>query len=160
MPTLADLYLSTFEQIKAQVNLNIQALKLPGIASDNIVVGKIARDRADLLPALPGIFIANYGNKAPVGGTNARDDIPYQILVACLQASNNDQKLYADRITYWIERIGSRFRQQALPGPGPAGTSVYTCQIMQDVSFDPAMFGKNVDASVLIFKFLSREGRG
>ena len=149
-------YLSTYEAIKAGVNLAIQGMGLPGITSANVVVGKVARDRKDLLPNLPGILIANYGNKAPVGGTNLRDDIPYQVLIAAVQASNQDQLLRADLITYWIEKIGSYFRKQ----PFPSVPSVYTCDVMQDVNFDVGSFGNNVDVSLLVLKFISRESRG
>lgn len=153
---MATLFLSKFEQIKAAVNVVIQGLDLPGIASENIVVGKVVRDRADLLPKLPGIFIGNYGNKAPIGGTQRRDDIPYHVLVAALQASNNDQTVNADRITYWLETIGSAFRERDLADV----STVYICHVKSDVNFDPALFAKQVDASVLILEFISRETRG
>lgn len=149
--------LSIYEQIKSQVNIAIQALNLPGLSSANIVVGKIARDRPDILPSLPGILIANYGNKAPLAATNLRDDIPYQVLVAAIQASNQDQLVNADRLTYWIEKIGRRFSRSTNFAPLP---TVYDTEIIQDVNFDLGAFGNNVDVSMLVLKFFSRESRG
>ena len=154
--------ISTFETLKDAVARAIVNMNLPGLPTEHVVTGKIARDRADILPSLPGVLIANWGNKAydPSAGSNLREEIPYQLLVAALQASNQDNKELADRISYWTERIGSRFREQKEATVAAALPGLITCHVTQDVTFDPSMFANNADANVLVLKFVIWEGRG
>ncbi len=150
---------SVYENIKDAVVSGIQGLLLPGLDSANILKRKVITNRTDDLPAIvPCVLVANLGNKAPsrTAGSNSRDDIPYGVVVACLQGSNQNQTLNSDRFTEWGERIQSFFRFQRLAGV----TSVFTCFPLQDSLFDPPMWFKNYDSSVQVFQFMSREGRG
>lgn len=150
--------LSTMEQIKDAVVSGIQSLNLPGIDAASVIKVKVLSDRKDEFPKLPGVIVANYGNKAAIlnQGVTSRDDIPYQVIVAVLQAGNQDQTQYADRMEFWTERISSKFRFQALSQV----STVYYCEPVTDVNFDSGAFFKNLDAGILIFRFISRETRG
>lgn len=148
---------STHLTIRDAVQSEIRSLALEGVQSSNIVVAKVPTDRKGLLPALPGLIISTWGSAKVVGGSNIRDDIGYQILVAMVQASNTDQTENADRASYWSERISRKFRLQRLNGV----PSVNTCRLISDVKFDKsAFFDANKDVSVIVLQFENREARG
>ena len=150
---------SVYGAIKTAFVSGIRELNLPGgIEPSSIIKGKVARDRKDCLPNLPGIVVANYGNKAsnPKAGTNLHDHIPYGIVVACLQASNGSQDDREDIFEQWNERICSKFRNQRLTGV----PTVFNVEIVSDIVFDNAWFFKGIDASIIVFKVWSRELRG
>ncbi len=148
---------STHLTIRDAVQSEIKSLALEGIADTHVVTAKVPTDRKNILPDLPGLIISTWGNAAIVGGSNIRDDIGYQILIAMVQASNTDQTANADRAAYWSERISRKFRLQRLNGV----PSVNTCRLISDVKFDrSAFFEANKDVSVIVLQFENREARG
>ena len=148
---------ATLTSIMNSVQSGIRGLALDGINPDNVVIGKVPTDRKGLLPALPGILIAPYGNTTIIGGTNLRDDVSYPILIAMLQAGNTSQTENRDRALQWSESIARKFRKQRLEGVA----DVYACQIVSDVKFDSTfLFTANIDVNVIQLQFLNREARG
>lgn len=150
-----------YVKIKRAVVQGILELDLAGLSKGGVKTYKNARNIAGSGVARPCIAVANSGNKAPkpTGGTNLRDDIPYPVLIAALQDNGTlDQEEFEDRITNWIERIGSKFRHQPLTAYGLP--NVWFCEVVSDTSFDPGFFGKGVDASAIVLRFISREARG
>jgi hypothetical protein len=149
---------STHDDICEAVRRKLIGLRLSGIAPACIKLGKVASDRPNLLPALPGILVCPFGNAAPAPGegTNERDDIPYRVLVAVIAPGNQTQEDHRQRMLIWMDTIQKKFRHQRLPGV----TNVHTCFVETDTRFDPKMFAKNLDASVIVFRFPTREARG
>jgi hypothetical protein len=147
--------MSVYCNILDAVVARIVGLDLPSIGN-NVVRRKVAKNRKNVLPTMPGVIVSPWQNKAAtIGGTIGRDDIPYGVLVAVLSPGNQAEDNFI-RQTNWDEAISSAFRWQPLSQV----SSVYICEPVQDVVFDPGMWDKNVDASVLVFKFISRETRG
>lgn len=148
---------ATYTNILNAVKSTIQGLSLDGVASSNIVIGKVPTDRVGLLAATPGILIAPFGSSSVVGGTNINDDISYPVLIAMLQTSNTDQAANRDRALTWSGRISSVFRKSRLSGV----PTVYQCNLTSDTKFDSsAFFTANVDVNVIQLQFINREARG
>ena len=147
---------SVEESILEAVRTVIQGLALVGIPASHIQLGKIASDRENLLPGLPGILICPYGSHAPSPseGTNLRDDMPYRVLVAFIAANNGGSQIdNRDRMFLWVEAVSNAFRHQRLSGVA----NVYTCIIENDQRFVPGMFKAGYDASILAMRFMTRE---
>ena len=149
---------STYKTILDAVQSEIRGLTLTGIASTSVVVHKMPADREKTLPALPGIVIAPVSRKAipSTAGTTLKDEITYPVLVAALQVGNQDQAANMDRFMNWMELITSHFIHQRLTG----ASTVCTTTIDPQDAFDSVAWDKNIDASGMLLKFLSRETRG
>lgn len=149
--------MAVHEDIIQAVISKIQSLDLVGIPSAHVKAGKIATDRGDLLPGLPGILVCPFGSAAPApaDGTNLSDDLPYRVIVGIIAQGDQNQDLHRARMFDWVETIQGAFRHKRLSGV----PTVYTCTIENDVRFDPRMFAKGMDASVVALRFMSREVR-
>ena len=150
---------AVYSNILDAVVTGIQGLNLTDIPPAHVVKRKLVSDRKTVLPTLPGIVVASYGNKAPspTAGTFAKDDIPYQVVVCMFAASDQDLVANQDRQFQWGEAIASKFRSQPLSGV----SSVITCNVVSDFSFVPTLFfNGNADVSWIVLKFTSRETRG
>jgi hypothetical protein len=151
--------MSVYNDILKQVLSDVRDLNLDGIADASMIIQKVATDRKQSLPRLPGIIVSPFGSKVSpsTAGTNERDDIEYPVLVATLALSNESQTSDLERETGWHESILSKFINQHLTGV----TSVYNCRVDPRDVFDPnAFFAKSLDVGGLVLRFISRETRG
>jgi len=93
----------------------VQDLNLTGISDSNVVILQAPVDRAQWLPALPGIVIAPIGVETFGAGTNASDDIGYPVAIVILAAANQDQTTSRDARLYWRELIVNQFIENRMP---------------------------------------------
>jgi hypothetical protein len=141
------------ESILTTVQSEIQGLSLDGIASGNVIVGKVARDHRRDLKDLPGVVIACFSRKRLLpGGTNASNDIEYPILVVTLQKTTQDQLENRDRSLDWHERILTKFHDKRLG----AVTGLPTV-VDPSFRFEPQGFRNNLDVGVLILRVRHRQ---
>ena len=141
----------------------IQLLNLPGVASSSVVVKKLPVNRlinqkTNTLP-LPCILLTPLKQTMNSReGVTSKDDVVYPILCSVVSSDNQEPTLEKDldRQTLWIEKISKAFRNQRLPG---VDSVIITHVDPQDV-VSPNLWGQNIMASGVIFKFISREPRG
>lgn len=149
------------DQCLVAAQARIQALTLAGITSSNIIIRKIPTDRdigGDGTYDFPAIVISPLGieNQPPSGGTNARDDVGYPVLISFLAADNQDLTTNRERYLKWRETVNRAFRSQRLTGV----SEVYICRVQPGPIVSPAAFWKNVYHSSLLVQCISRETRG
>jgi hypothetical protein len=137
----------------------IEARNLTGIASANILVQKVAGNRAADLPAqqFPSIVIAPYGAEGldPQAGTTSRDDVVYKVLLAILAADNGDQEAHFELYLSWRQSLRQLFHDQ------PLAALCFRVEVQPlDVVDRDAWFQRNIYASALVLKCFSREPRG
>ena len=150
---------SVLKSILDHVQADIQSLALADIEAGNVRVIKVFSNVEELLPTLPGVLIAPLdGETIHRGdGTNQRDDFGYPIAVGMFAADSDSQSENYDRNLLWRERIRRRFVNQRLSGVA----SVYTCMVEPRQIVDPERWlSRNLWASTLVLRFLSREVRG
>jgi hypothetical protein len=148
--------MAVYNDILNQVQTQLRALDLTGIADANIVIRKRPTQRA--LPAMPGILICPWGSPTidRSAGTNERDDIEYPVLIATVNVNAMSQTDNVSRNLGWHEDIRQEFINQRLSGV----TSVSACFVDPRDSFDPSAFDNSTDLGWMILRFLSREVRG
>ncbi len=141
------------------VQAGIAGRGLAGLSPANVLVQKLAGNRASDLPAppLPAIVIAPYGSEGldPAAGTTSRDDVVYKVLVAILAADNGDQQANFNQYLTWRQSIRQLFHDQ------PLASLCFRVQVepLEIVDRD-AWFQRNVFASGLVLQCFSRETRG
>lgn len=154
--------MSVHFDILTQVKNCIQALTLNGLDVANVVVKKVpwatkvfGTDR-DL--SYPGIMVCPMGveSMSATAGTNASDDVGYPVLVAIVDADNDDLDSDLENYLKWRETIMRAFRNQRLPGV----LGIFTCVVEPGQIVQPEAFLRNVWHSAFTLRFFSRETRG
>lgn len=144
------------------VQARLQLLTLEGIASSSIVVQKIPLDRSLGTAAghqLPALLVSpEQESMDPKAGVNQRDDVGYGVRVTIVDRDNQERTREANLGHYllWRQQIARAFRQQRLSGVA----EIYTCIVEPDQVVGSEAWAKNLFASSLVLRFLSREGRG
>lgn len=147
---------AVYSDILSEVQADIVALSLSGMAATSIVIAKaLPRSEDEFVGGLPGCAIFPFGAIGERPGTNVRDDIVYPVGILLVQAGNQDQATHRDRMLLWLERIRKAFIHQHL-----TVTSVYTCFVDPKDSFNLDAFRQNYDAGGMVLRFVSRESRG
>lgn len=138
----------------------VQDLELPGLATANVIVQKVAGDRPQDLPAVkyPCLLIAPHGAESadPQSGTNLRDDVVYPIRVTILAEDAGDQQFGLTQYLGWRERLRRRFHNQRL-----SPDLCFTVQVQPLTIVDPAAWHqRGLFVSSLVLHCFSRESRG
>lgn len=156
---------SVYKQILDAVRLGCQSLVLEGVDPANVIIHKVPSDRQEYLPkVLPAIIVAPLGRPtlSPTEGTNEKDVIRYPVMVALIQKStvlasgSAPQSENLDRMLEWHEKSRRLFIHQNLTG---VSTEPY-CTVEPGDTFNPAAFGKGLDAGGMVLRFRSEETRG
>lgn len=143
------------------VQSRIQTLSLTGITNANIVVKKLPLERLKEIGAIsyPAVLITPQRETMnPKEGTTARDDVGYGVIVTMLAADNQEPTLAENlpRNTLWRHRIAKAFRNQRLPGVAES----LQCFVEPMDFIVPEAWGKNIYASALLIRCMTRELRG
>lgn len=154
---------AVYTLILEAVQTTIQGLDLTDIADANVQLGKVFPESPGCVPGLPGILLlpVREGGNSGAAGTNASDDIEYQVAVwifaaDCPGAGINTQTQNLDRGLYWRELIRKAFINQRLSG----APTVWTCRVDHtSVTDRPAWIKDNTWIGGLILRFISRERR-
>lgn len=146
---------SAYGVILNKVVSDIQGLSLTGIAGTSVVRRRVATDRKQDMPALPGILVSPTGRiQHNNEGSNLRDDITYPVLVLFVQAGNQEQDNDDNYLT-WHETVRKKFIHQ------PLGVEcVYTCDIDPRDTYHIPSWLQNLDVGGIVFRFKNREVRG
>ena len=152
-------------KIVEQVQSDIQAIGLSGIASENIVIveGAELNDQPDeqsiteILGALPGVVIMSVEAEtidelgaSPVG----KDDIGYPVLIGLFAAKTEDITTSDDVQALWREQIRQTFIRQRL------STIAHTCTVEPKGAVNSAWRRKFLTwASMMVLRFHVREAR-
>jgi hypothetical protein len=143
------------------VQARIRSLALPGLNNSRVVVEKLPAMRAATIQAvgLPAIVLApQRATMPPSSGTNARDDVHYDVLVAMFDRDNQHVASDAalDRHLLWREQIARAFRNQRLGGvPEVIDASVESADGVLEAAWQ-----RDLLASAILLRFTSRERRG
>lgn len=144
------------------VQARIRSLTLSGLPSDNVVVRKLPVDRnlaASGAIGLPAIVLSpRRAEMPPTTGTNSRDDVHYDVLVAIFDRDNQEPtlQLNLDRHLLWREQIARAFRNQRLTGVA----EVINAQVEPAEGLLDDAWKHELMASALLLRFTSRETRG
>jgi len=139
----------------------IQSLLLDGIANSSVVVKKIPLDRI-LGPqgiSYPGVLVTPARETMDhTAGLNRLDDVGYGVLITMLDADNQEPTVAANINKYltWRQRISKAFRNQRLSGV-PEIIIAFVDPIEMVM---PEAWNKQLWASSLLVRFISRESRG
>ena len=147
-----------YEEILKQVAADITSLPLQGMAVKNIKQCKLARkqDNDQHVAGLPCVLVSPFGSPSVLGtGTNASDDIGYPVLVAVVQAGNQNQTGNLTRFLEWQEVIRKQFISQQLDNV----TEVHRCLVEPRDTLDVAAWFQDYDAGGAVFRFHAREAR-
>jgi hypothetical protein len=138
------------------VQARIQGMALAGIANERIVIRKVPDDRN---VAKPAVVIAPLRQESldPAEGTNNRDDVGYPVIVAALDADNQNPSSNHDRNLLWRERLRQAFHHQRLPGVDEIINGTVEPLPIVDT---PAWFDRNTYMTAMIVRLTSRERRG
>lgn len=144
------------------VQSRLQLLALADIAGSEIIVQKLPLDRAlgsATFHELPAVLVSpEQESMDPHAGVNQRDDVGYGVRVTLVDRDNQERTREAnlDKFLLWREQIARAFRQQRLSGV----PEIYTCIVEPDQVVGSDAWTKNLFASSLVLRFLSRERRG
>lgn len=150
---------STHKLICEYVQTGIRALSLDGIASAQVhVLWGINPD----ITVFPAIFVCAAGSESVIGGTNARDDISYPVVIYDCDRKPAEDGQFMDAALLRRSRIRKLFINQHLSAAvsgGPA--SVYTCRVEGSPILDVAILAAfQMLVHPLALSFISREARG
>jgi hypothetical protein len=154
----ASVYWSCLRAVQAQ----IQALNLPGLTTLSIVIKKLPLDRnMGTAPglALPAVLITpDRETMDPQAGTNSFDDVVYSVRVTMFDRDNQEPTVAAnlDRYLAWRQQIARAFRNQTLAGV----PEVYSASVEPAEVVNADAWARNLYASALLLRFVSREPRG
>lgn len=148
---------SVLYRIMTAMQTQIVALSLEDVSSANVVVKWLPRDLDSSVDPKPMIVIC----PAPLPENDqsyltATDHIGYPVLVASLNAQNQDYDDNIARNTLHRQKIRQEFISQGLVGV----PEVQYCRVEPQAIINPAWFDKNVFYSAQVFRFSSRETRG
>jgi len=157
---VSDAQESIHTRCAAAVQARIRLLALSGVSSEQVVIEKVPairnRQGAD---AFPAIIITPQRTAMPtVAGTNGRDDVQYDVLVAMIDRDNQEPTLTAnlDRHLLWRQQVARAFRNQRLLGvPEVINSEVEPAEGLLDDAWK-----RELMASALLLRFTSREPRG
>lgn len=149
--------LSIEEQILNAVQVRLQGLNLPGIASSSIVTRWIAR-RTPKVDPLPCVAVAVWGAENFPSMLTNRDDIGYPVAIALLDGpTGGDDRANLTRDLLWREKVLSAFRYQKLAGV----PSVYNAVPEPAATIDTTRYvGSGEICSLLVIRFIARLPRG
>lgn len=150
--------LSIEEQILNAVQVRLQGLNLPGIASDRIVTRWIAR-RTPGVDLLPCVAVAVWGAHSFPSRLNTVDDIGIPVAIALLDGpTGGDDRKNLSRNTKWYETVESAFRFQRLAG--------ISCDVYDSIP-EPASLidqmrytGSGEIVQLIVLRFITRQTRG
>lgn len=150
--------LSIEEQILNAVQVRLQGLSLPGIASSSIVTRWIARRDTDVDP-LPCVAVAVWGAHSFPNRLNSRDDIGIAVAIALLDGpTGGDDRKNFSRNTLWYEVVESAFRFQPLAG---ISVPVYDCVPEPAALIDVTRYvGSSEIVQLIVLRFITRQPRG
>lgn len=148
---------SVLYRLMLQMQTQIIALGLSGILAANIVVKWLPRMLNAVTDPAPEIVIC----PAPLPETDqsyltATDHIGYPVLVAYINAQNQDFVANLARNTLGREKIRREFISRGLVGV----PEVQYCKVEPQAIISPAWFDNNVAYLAQVFRFSSRETRG
>ena len=146
----------------AAVQTRIRLLALPGLDGANVVVRKLPVGRC-LGPEgdvdLPAIVLSpRRAMTPPDAGTNALDDVHYDVIVTIFDRDNQEPTLAEnlDRHLLWREQISRSFRNQRLTGvPEVINAAVEPAEALVEEAWKHELM-----VSALLLRFTSRETRG
>lgn len=152
---------SVKRKIVEQVQSDIRAIGLAGIANANVVVVEAAepdeQSITKILGALPGVLIMSVEAEtvdqlgpSPVG----KDDIGYPVLIGIFAAKTEDLTTSDDVQSLWREQIRKTFIRQRL------STIAHTCTVEPRLAVNSAWRRKFLTwASIMVLRFHVREAR-
>ncbi|MGQ0637319.1 MAG: hypothetical protein ACT4QC_22150 [Planctomycetaceae bacterium] len=148
-----------FEILDA-IRADVQALDLPGLSAANVVVQKVAGDRAADLPAAkhPCILIAPSGAESldAAAGTNLRDDVVYPVRVTIVAPDSRNQEERLQQYLGWRETIRRSFHNQRL-----TASLCFTVRVQPlEIVDRSAWSDKSLFVSSLVLHCYAREPRG
>lgn len=144
------------------VQTRIRLLALPGLAAASVVVRKLPLGRCvgpegDVeLPAI--VLSPRRAMTPPDAGTNALDDVHYDVIVTIFDRDNQEPTLAEnlDRHLLWREQISRSFRNQRLTGvPEVINAAVEPAESLVEEAWKHELM-----VSALLLRFTSRETRG
>ena len=98
------------------VHEELKVIGLEDISPSNITLMEIPLDDDRYTAHLPAILVAPMGTETIGGGTNASEDIGYPILIAVIEAANEEQsKTTLKRHLRWREQIIDTFIHRHMP---------------------------------------------
>jgi hypothetical protein len=139
----------------------IRSLSLTSIDNSDVIIRKLDSDRGadDGTYDYPMIVISSFGVETlpKTGGTNARDEVIYPVVVTILAADNQDLSTNQNKYLLWRQKISRAFRNQNLTDVA----EIYTVTVQPGPITSPqAFWERNLYHSSLIIKCHSREIRG
>lgn len=145
----------------AAAQARIRSLALAGVPNENVVMQKLPAVRNQLrsVDGLPAVIVSPHRADMPQTlGTNAQDDVHYDVLVAIVDRDNQEPTLaqHLDRHLLWRQQIARAFRNQRLPGVSEIiDTTVESAEgLLEDA------WKRELAASAVLLRFTSRETRG
>ena len=149
--------MAIYDRILDKVTSEVKALNLSGILDANVKRCKVATDRQQDLPDLPGILISPTLRIRMTGGTIPRDDIEYPVLILMIRQGNQNNDIGSDPFLDWQEFIRRRFIHQHLD---VTSACVYNCKIDPRDTYNIPKWLQNKEVGAIILRFVSREKRG
>lgn len=145
-------------QVMTQMQTQIRALSLTGIASADVLIKWCPRQLDNTTDPTPCIEIcpAPLPEGMDQQDLTATDKVRYPVLVTIIDANNQDFDKDLDRNLLWREKINREFRYRPLTGI----SEIIHCFPEPKAIIDPAWFRLNRFYSAIVFRFVSRETRG
>lgn len=144
-------------RIMTQMQTQIRALALTDVSSSNVLLKWMPRDFGATVDPKPEIVIC----PAPLPETMrtdlaGTDHIGYPILVAKMNAQNQDYAANLSRNLLHREKLRREFISQGMAGIA----EVNYCRVEPQAMIDPKWFKGNDLYDAMIFRFTARELRG